>query len=393
MPAGSLSCSLTSFSNPLQPRDDHAFLIYSGTNDRAVYALGRVIVRVGATLAIVARGANDKILSGSLARHVISVRENDTLTIEHLLAEVADLRRKLRVARVTIVPISEYFNAFLLANREVLEAGNECNIPLVDARLYRTLSDKESSGEFFSSRGFNVPRRYRGGDAAVPFVAKPRENVVDGRSLYPILVETEAERASFEAAPDADRYFLQEFVRGRSYYLLGYFASDGRKYVSSQENLAQQPFGKSIVLARTSDFHTRDVAARAIGVLEETGFVGFVMMEFIVSNDTAYFIELNPRPWCRINLCADHSCGIIEAFVGDLVHRDSSRYPQVGRSRRTNAWYAWSSGAIQSLRRHGRVDHRVAGAWRTFGWFLRALPGDVYLRGDSWRVFLREIFE
>lgn len=114
------------------------------------------------------------------------------------------------------------------------------------------------------------------------------------------------------------------------------------------------------------------------------------MLEFIVGADGPRFIELNPRPWGPLQLCADHSCGIVEAFIGDSLYEDPLHFEEVRRRKPANARYLWLGGILMDLRAGRRL------CWQgnaVMGWLgiLRHFPSEVYLRRDSWKVFLDEV--
>lgn len=370
------------------------FLLFSGTNDRAGYALARGVARCGGRLAVVAMTPRDKMLMGGYRRHVVSVRENANLSMSVLADHVARARRATGADRLTLLPISEYFNTFLFEHRATIESTLDCVVPLPPAEVYRQLTNKASAAAFFSANGVLVPSEIdQPGSADVPFVAKPANNISGGRSYYPVLVETEAELAELKRRPTLDGYFFQRFVRGRSYYLLAYVSRRGAVFASSQENLVQQPDGKSILLAIESDFHSTETARRAVQAIVGMGFHGFVMIEFIVNSQGAFFIELNPRPWGPLDLCLHNGSRIVEAFVGDWESDDPGRHAGGVYRHGRPARYLWTGGLVQSLRRRGRVDHRTLSAPLAAIEVLKSARDDVYLRKDSWRVFLREIFE
>lgn len=368
-----------------------AFLLFSGSNDRAVFALARAFAQCDAPFAVVAWKRSDRILRGRYRRNVCSTREHDALTLESLREWVAAARRMLPEARLVLVPSSEFLNTFLLTIEPAILEELDCELPLVDAGSYAELTNKASSTAWFASRGISVPRELPSWLDALPLVAKPRQNVgEDGLVRYPVLLQSERDRDAFLARADLDAYFPQEFVRGTSHYLLAYLARDGRAFTSSQINLGQQAHGKSIVLARTACFHRESVAELAVDALRSYGFHGFVMLEFIVGASGPRFIELNPRPWGPLQLCVDHQCGIVEAFVGDRLHGDPLRHEDVRRRKPASARYLWFGGILKDLRADRRVKWE-GGSFR--GWLnvLRHFPREVYLRRDSWKVFLREM--
>lgn len=369
---------------------ERVFLLFSGSNDRAIFALARVFSECGAPFAVVAWKRSDPILRSPYRMRVCAVRKEDTLTCEALRLWVAAARRIFPVARFVIVPSSEYLNTFLLGLDVATLEALECEVPLVDAATYRELTNKGSATRWFAAQGIPVPRKLDDWDDALPMVAKPHRNVgADGVVRYPLLLHTNAERDAFLARGDKEAYFPQEYVQGTSMYLLAYLTKDGRCFTASQVNLGQQAQGKSIVLARTTNFHDEPVAHAALRALQARGFHGFAMLEFIMGPDGPRFIELNPRPWGPLQLCADHACGVVEAFVGDYLHDDPMRHDHIRRRKPKTAKYLWFGGILKDRRAQRRVCWQ-GGALR--GWLrvLRHFPHEVYLRRDAWRVFLDE---
>ena len=356
--------------------------------------MARAITDCDQSLAIVACSKTDNILYGRYKKNVVSVRNSRELSLETLTQHINKARVSTGSDKFIIVPISEYFNTFLLRHRHFIEEDYNCVIPLADADIYRRMTNKITSAAFFSSHAINIPREIEHVDeSCIPFVAKPKENLKDGVSLYPFLVENNQDLKEFFLSESSEFYFFQQFIKGRSYYLLAYISRGGSVFQSSQENLAQQPNGKSILIARTSDFHHSDTAKHALTALLNTGFTGFVMLEFIAGDCGDYFIELNPRPWGPLDLCINHPCGIVDAFIGDMVFDNPYKFEARWQGKPVSANYLWLGGIIKSLRQHGYFDHRNMSGMESCAEVLRSLHGDVYLRKDSWMVFIKELFE
>ena len=401
--AGSTSTSrraswTTGRSRPRIPANGYArlvsFVLFSGSNDRAVHALARVMRACGERFVVIARKGRDRARSSFLRHHLAAARTGDVL-------EPAAFEALLKSARLpddgdgtrVLVPSSEYLNLFLVGlDRERLRRETGCTIPLVERELYHRLTHKESSTRLFAGAGFRVPAVLDGFDpGALPLVAKPRTNHgPDGLLQYPVLIETRADLDAFLARGASERYFPQEFVRGDSRYLLAYVSRGGEIYASSQRNLAQQPGGKSVVLAETSDFHESEVARRAVELLKRVAFHGFAMIEFIVDAAGPCYIEVNPRPWGPLQLCADHACGIIEAFLGDYAHDDPSRYRALWQRKPRHARYMWIGGMIETFGSGRRTAWNPTFTGSRAAAIGRSLGGDVYLRRDTLGVFLGE---
>lgn len=369
--------------------DEKVFLIFSGANDRAIFALMRTFRECKAPFAVVARNTFDNVFRSAYASHVCAVRQNDQLTVELLSEWVGAARARFPMAELVLVPSSEYLNTFLVGIKsDFLREQLGCILPLVNAAAYAQLSNKMSSISYFDEYGVKAPQRLDfQAIENFPVVAKPFQNIGSDRVVrYPVIIADAVEMLDFSGRNDYEKYFFQEYVEGDSYYLLMYFSLDGNVFSSSQRNLGQQSGGKSIVMARTSSFHRNEICSRAIAALIASNFHGFAMIEFIASAQRVCFIEMNPRLWGPLQLSASHSCGIVEAFIGDYLHRDSHYYDVICRSKPSKARYLWLGGIFAEIRQGRMLKWRMTtGILRNV---LSYLKSDVYLRRDSWRIFV-----
>ena len=113
------------------------------------------------------------------------------------------------------------------------------------------------------------------------------------------------------------------------------------------------------------------------------------MIEFIMDAQGPCFIEVNPRPWGPLQLCVDHDCGIVEAFLGDALHDDPGKFHKIWSRKPSQARYLWTGGLVQSLLSKDGIRWASPARGRFLD-FARSLGSDVYLRRDSWRVFIDE---
>lgn len=369
------------------------FLVFSGGNDRAVLAFLRFLRSRGQRAAVIARTADDLILRSSYRSWVALVRRDHSLDLGVFREGVDAARLATGASDFTIFPSTEYLNRFLIAYRcEIEQLG--CEVPLVDASLYVRLSNKRSAIDFFRRAGVTVPRELEASAVRrFPVVAKPKSNIsVDGESLYPKFITSRGELELLLEGEKGAEYFMQEFLEGSSVYLMFYLPRDGSSpSLWSQCNLLQQPDGKSMLLAESSEFHMGLEAAKVVSALRSAGFWGLGMVEFIISSGKAVFIEMNPRPWGPMQLCIASSPRILASFVAEATRGDVG-CPLCGEEdRRTPARYGWANGLIQTLLRGGRpIWHRSE---RSLLWaFVACLRDDIYLRRDSWRCFLVELW-
>lgn len=374
---------------------EKAFLVFSGGNDRAVLAFLRALGQCGRRAVIVARTLNDRILSTSYRRDVVYVRESHGLDLPVFTACLDRAREAAGGKALVVLPSSEYFNAFLLEHRPLVEAMG-CEIPLVDARIYGLLTNKDSASAYFASRGISVPREIVNSTECVPpVVAKPRNNISpDGSSLYPHLLMDARQMAAFHTRHDASSYFFQEYLQGESLYLLFYVPRcGGEAFVWSQRNLLQQPNGKSMLWAEPADLHRSELATGLIDALREAGFWGLGMIELIRTSDRDVFIEMNPRIWGPMQLVVDQHQPLLEAMIGEALHGDPGYFlktapASIPRGRRGQ--YFWCGGLAHTLASHYQPSWH--GPRRPLlATAFAGLRNDVYLRADSWRCFIREM--
>jgi hypothetical protein len=391
------------------------FVIFSGSNTRAVVAFCRVLAARGLAIRIIARTANDPILKTRYRRNVAAVRALERLDLDDIDRCIQEVRRTAGDVELVVSPASEFLNLFLLENRDFF-ASRGCAIPLVDLDLYRCVSDKQSFARICQAEGVATPR----GLAIYPlppfpFVAKPVHNVTAGRrSLYPHLIHGPDDLARFWASENSADFYFEEFVVGPSFYLLYYLSRRGEVTVFSQQNLLQQPGGKSIVLAQAAQAHREPIAGQLAAILQGLGFWGLAMVEVIrraqgeAGRGAEYvFIELNPRFWGPFQLLLNAGSPIIDRFVEDqlnlrsgldapggtglLDQRESGLDTPGGTGLLDRRSYLWLGGIVESWAGGGRLAWHVEPPRRRAWFVARHLGSDVYLRADSAGLFAHEL--
>ncbi len=256
------------------------FLIFSGSNYRAIVAFCRELAELGLDFYIIARTASDLIFETRYRNNVVATREHDRLDLADIHRCLQLARSKSQFSQFIVAPSSEFLNLFLLKNREFF-AEHGCEIPLVDLDTYERVSNKYPFSRLCKQWGIPIPaefEHYAGLD--FPFVAKPFKNVnAENRSLYPYLIYGEDDLREFQARERDSDFYYQEYIQGESHYLLLYLARDGWDVRFSQQNLIQQAGGKSIVLAKPSYIHNHVIANRFVDLLRDIGFYGLAMIE------------------------------------------------------------------------------------------------------------------
>lgn len=321
--------------------DASRFLVFSGHNERAVVALCRFFAARGLPHALVGSGAGDAL------RHTRHAARLEVCRIDARvdLALFEALAPAPGEPAPIYVPTTEFINHFVLAQRGAIEAlGWRVGLP--DAAAYHRVTDKWESQQLLDGvAGLRAPRVLPPGQWRAPCVLKPRTNVRDGAVHYPRLCLTPEALALALAQIDARHWFAQEYLDGQSFYLCAYLARDGRRAWFWQQNLLQQPGGKSIVLARTCPPPGIDADA-VLDHLAASGCHGPLMMEVIAQpqGGRACFIEINPRFWGPLQLALDACPALLELFAADHGHPCGFTATAPDAPVR---YYAWRQGAEQ----------------------------------------------
>lgn len=314
-------------------------LLFSGYNQRAIIALCRCFAAAEQDIAIIASGPDDDIHSTDYARHVLFTREDRSLTVDLFASAAASLGGPL-----VYCPASEFLNVFVLDHSAAISAlGIDTGMPARD--VYARVTGKESSQAILASvASIRMPEDVALREARAPCILKPRTNVAHGQIFYPILCHTDAELADVAHRVDPVDYFVQRYVDGQSYYLCGYLRRNGAFAGYWQENLLQQPGGKSIVLARSCPNPGLDERT-IFRAFAAAGYSGPLMVEFIREGKEFYYIETNPRFWGPLQLGLDCS-HLAELYLEERFGVAAPPIPpmqyEVGR------YYAWKFGARMS---------------------------------------------
>ncbi len=283
-----------------------------------------------------------------------------------------------------VIPSSEYFNRFLLRERKNIE-NLGCEIPLVNKDTYEAVSDKESFNKLCENHGIRVPDKFMFPEKfSAPFVAKPKRYFsMDGKIYSPILVRNENDYKKLKTEYPLNNFFYEKFVSGQNFYLLYYFGKKGSVYTFSQENLAQQAYGKSMVAARTSDIHKTDVGKKFEILFRELDFYGLVMVELRKDKECYYVIEANPRLWGPSQLFVDAGCNFFEAFLADYGLLEK----HVGFCE-NEAFYFWNGGVYETWGNDEQIQYFNHGKESLFEKYDEWVRHDIYRRTDTRELFM-----
>ena len=367
-----------------------AVLVFSGYNQRAVIAFCRVLRKHDIRFAIIASGEDDSIYRSGYAKKVVAERGSDALEREDLVVQIRRAQTHIIADAYYIAPSTEALNRFLLSDRDTFTAMN-CVIPLVNEDTYRLVSDKYRFTNLCRERGIQIPAFMDKPDA-FPLVAKPKEylSATQKVALSPVIIASEDEYADFLLKNNESEFFYQQYIGGQSFYLMYYFSPHGGVLSYSQQNLVQQPGGKSIVAAESSDIHERAISSDFVRLFSALGYFGMVMVEVKLYRGEYYLIEANPRFWGPSQLFVDAGCRFFENYLSDFGVSFSSGGID-SRSGGDIVRYLWFGGMKQALDEQTSLDFHDCDA----GEFIKQLPewlaADVYRRDDTSRLFEYEL--
>lgn len=368
---------------------DKIHLIFSGFNQRAVIAFIRTLIFNKQRFAIICKSEEDPILDSAYKSNVSAIRKVSKLDLQDIINSITETKNKIKAKSFIIAPSTEALNRFILNHRSQFEKLN-CLSPLIDKQLYNQISDKYSFSELCIKHGIKVPIIYKSySKAKIPFVAKPFHYFTKKGSVFsPILIMSEQDREAFIKNYVLDDFFYQQFVFGQSIYLLYYFSRDGKFYKFSQENIVQQPDGKSIIAAKSTGFHLTEESIKYEKMLTKIGFHGFIMVEVRKHRLTNYMIEANPRFWGPSQLFVDANRNFFEAYLHDIG--TLSKKPIFSRSKKSFNYF-WLAGLLQSYKKDKIPTFHKKSEKNLFMNLDEWTQADIYKREDTIEIFKKEI--
>lgn len=360
--------------------NDRYIIIFSGYNQRAVLAFLRTLEKNNISkYIIIAKSVDDEILKTNYRSKVAKIRCNTNLNITEIIDLLTELKSKFSFAEYIIAPSTEAINRFVLKYREKFLLNGMVNI-LVPKELYENVSDKKKFGDICECNGISVPKELGfPNEFHQPFVAKPISYFAsNGLVLSPIIIHSSEDYYTFLNNNNIEDYYFQEYIEGQSIYLLYYIRKDGKVFSASQENFMQQPNGKSILVAKMSNFHESIFAKPYFDLLSILKYYGFIMIEVRVALEGIYMIEANPRFWGPSQLFVDSGYNFFECFL-----QEYGFVSNITLSSNSDVMYYWHGGT------KGTNEHKYySGYGDKYEQELSILlNNDIYNRNDSKQLF------
>lgn len=349
----------------------NAIVIFTGFNMRAVFAFLRTLEKNHLDFYIIALPQDDTIFRSKYKQNVLISREKKQLDLQDITNCLSKVKAFTQAEHLFIAPSTEALNRFLQKNRIHFEQMG-CTIPLVSNELYNNISDKESFRDLCKANGILVPTKVEFDKKNIPFVIKPK--YYENKEILSAPIIVNSEEVFNSTTFNSNDYFCEKFIEGHSYYLLYYFSKKQTIYKLFQENIAQQPFGKSIIAAQLSSDFPDD--SKFIELFKKNNFCGLVMVEVRKKDNQLCMIEANPRFWGPSQLFVDYGLNFFEYFLEDygfiILHTNSLN---------KNARYFWSGGLSQDTVWHNKetfVHDNFA-------------PYDIYKRDDTMEIYKQEL--
>jgi len=347
-------------------------VIFSGFNQRAIIAFLRTLEKNQLEYSIIALSSNDPILTTSYKNKVDCIRNCISLDFIDIKNCIDIIKQKTNAEKYIIAPSTEALNRFLLKHRAEFEEMG-CIIPLVEKELYEQISDKESFGYLCIQNGINIPEEVTFSKDNIPFVIKPKKYETDGEIFSPILVTDDNIFKSINY--NSSISYCQEFLDGKSYYLLYYFAKNGDIVKLAQENFLQQADGKSIIAAKNVDYEMFPETEKFERLFTKLKYQGLVMVEVRIRENRLYMIEANPRFWGPSQLFVDCGRNLFEYFLQDwgfdVNIEDNIR----------NVKYYWTGGLSENTKEFESIKEEQD----------EYIKSDIYNRRDTLNIYKEEL--
>ena len=322
-------------------------MIFSGYNIRAVIAFIRTLEKNNIDYFILAKSDDDEIFDTQYYSKVVYVRKKISLDQEDLYQGIITIKNISTYDEFLIAPSTEALNRYLINNRSFFESIG-CIIPIVDKAKYEQISDKYSFGELCKNNNIETPCEYNTLlKKYLPLVLKPKRYFSkDNRIFDPKIITNEEELEKFKREYDLSDFYIQEYVDGRSVYLLYYFNSQSEVFKLSQENFIQQENGKSMIYAKVSNFHNNKISKKFESLFKDLNFRGLVMVELKVKDDRFIMIEANPRFWGPSQLFVDADYNFFEFLLSDYGFSFKN---SINKDVLSDVFYFWNDGIVENV--------------------------------------------
>ena len=296
-------------------------LVWWSTNTRSAAVIAHLAAQKQIPLFLVVDAEAPGPGRQALRHSVIRKRSQapiESSEIESIAHEACDA---LGVSRIMLCPTSEYIQQ--VAHSGLPDGASRIDLLPTSELSYAAVSSKEWLVNEGPRHGLRAPRTLEptNSERRMPFVAKPRVNILGSTAMRPFMVDTESAWERFKGSSGA--YFAEEFIPGPSHYWCAYRSRGGELTTYVQTNVLQRPGGGSITYARrTASRHLSQDLKKAAKALEsfvhEIDYRGPIMAELRHGVVT----EINPRFWGPLLLDATSGARVVKSFFSDVFGQD-----------------------------------------------------------------------
>lgn len=342
--------------------------------------------------AVIAESIRDSIFDTIYRNKVYAIRSSVFLELEDIFRCINEIKLKVASEKYIIAPTTEALNRFLLKNEELFELHGYI-ITLIEKKMYELISDKKSFLAECQKHGIDVPNEV---DLSKPYkypiVVKPKKYFSsDGNVYSPMIIQSYIDLLRLLKSIEISDFLVQEFVYGRSFYLLYYFYKDGRVKKFSQENLIQQSNGKSIIASVSSCFHESFDSLKIENIFKSINFSGLTMVEVRKGLDKTYIIEANPRFWGPSQLFVDSGFNLFECLLEELRLIEPQNIEYKTNKKSVPYLYFWYGGFLETLQKGEELIFHNYDENSFYSNFHEWIKADVYRRDDTLGVFINEL--
>lgn len=365
-------------------------VIFTGHNQRAIIALLRTCKAYDIEFILVAESEDDTIYLTDYKEKIFIQRDDPQINKKDIFHILNKIKSNFSdISQFIIIPSTESLNRFFLKNRKKIIANN-FDVPLVEEKLYKQISDKHSFSDLCKKHKIEVPNEINPEEISIPCVAKPKK-FLEKTNLSPFLILNHSELNHFKKLNQSNNFYFQKFIKGQSYYLLYYFHKNGSVFKYSQQNIVQQSDGKSIVYAISSNIHNKLISQSFEKLFKNINYFGLVMVEIKKFKNTYYMIEANPRLWGPSQLFVDSNCNLFLPFLNDLGLLDSYSFKETEKNRKKQK-YLWFGGILETIKNEKKLAfHTQICEKKCLLKMHNLLRFDVYKRSDTINLFKKEL--
>lgn len=316
-------------------------ILFSGVNSRAVVSLCRFFESSELQFYIIASSEDDEIFQTKWRENILFIRKSKKISVQ-IMNEIA---KNIKCQKnPMLVSTSEFLNDFALNHRQELEDLGWI-LPYPNKSTYSLVGNKLSSTILMGSF-LKIPQIFNldTDNIELPCILKPKKNIIGSSSFYPIFCEDINKLEATLTLIDQNEWFAQEIITGQSYYFCSYIKKDGSWRGFWQENLLQQPGGKSMLFSRTCGNPGLELE-QLIEKLHSAGYFGPLMIEVLKdSRNDLYYIECNTRFWGPLELARIHLPEVLRYYLLDTGIDSFFTPPKQETESLESKWYSWSFG-------------------------------------------------